>query len=85
MPNFVFTIKWHKSHVWRGFYGLHENHEIKVRHYKKEGWKLLVDGKQLGGSPHPLGFAILLRIAEEIYVHKQAAGDVLRTAEKEFR
>lgn len=51
MTGFKFTIKWHKSQVWRGFYGDYEGHRIKVRHIKKQGWKLIADGQQLGASP----------------------------------
>ncbi len=82
---FKFTIKWRKSNVWRGFYGEHEGRSIQVRHFKRGGWKLLVDKKQLGGSEHPLGFAALLRVAEEMFVNKHTAGDAVRIVAERVR
>jgi hypothetical protein len=83
--DFKFTIKWRKSQVWRGFYGEHEGHRIKVRFHKKRGWQLSADGKPIGGANHPLGWAIMLRVAEELYVHKRSAGDALKIAEEGLR
>lgn len=82
MDVFAFKIVWRKSNVWRGFYAMHEAHKLKVRHFKNSGWHLFIDGRQKSGSPHPLGFAILLRYAEELFINKRTVGDALRIAEE---
>lgn len=84
MDIFTFKIVWRKSQVWRGFYGVHEGHKLKVRHQKKIGWRLFYDGRVISGTPHPLGFALLLRHAEEMFINKLTAAEALRIAEEYF-